>query len=49
VRSDRPQIREITTATAAANGHMARVNYSLGFVTTGAMIAVSAQIADLQL
>jgi GNAT superfamily N-acetyltransferase len=48
VRSERPELREIATGTAAANVHMARVNQSIGYVTIGDMIAVSAPVAELR-
>ncbi len=48
VRSDRPELREIATGTSAENVHMARVNHSIGYVTIGEMIAVSAKIAEVR-
>lgn len=48
VRSDRPELREIATGTGAENVHMARVNHSIGYVTIGDMIAVSAPTAEVR-
>lgn len=46
--SERPELTEVATGTAAANVHMARVNHSLGYVTISDMIAVSAKIAEVR-
>ncbi|GHH60863.1 GNAT family N-acetyltransferase [Lentzea cavernae] len=48
VLPERPALREIVTGTGASNIHMARVNHSLGFVTIGEMIAVSATVEEVR-
>ncbi|NKE55434.1 GNAT family N-acetyltransferase [Lentzea sp. PSKA42] len=48
VRSEKPELSEIATGTAAANAHMARINHSIGYVTIGDMIAVSAATAEVR-
>lgn len=48
VRSEKPELAEIATGTGAANTHMQRVNHSIGYVTIGDMVAVSARIAEVR-
>jgi GNAT superfamily N-acetyltransferase len=48
VRSDRPELQEISTGTGAANVHMAQLNHSIGFVTIGDMIMVNAKLEELR-
>jgi mycothiol synthase len=48
VRSERPDLTEMATGTAAANVHMTRVNHSIGYVTISDMIAVNAPITELR-
>ncbi|MFI6097205.1 GNAT family N-acetyltransferase [Lentzea sp. NPDC051213] len=49
VRAERPAVTQILTGTGAENAHMARVNHSVGFVTVGEMVSVSASISELRL
>ncbi|HWO59174.1 MAG TPA: GNAT family N-acetyltransferase [Umezawaea sp.] len=46
--ADRPRFQRIQTTTGAENTHMSRVNHQLGFVTARTMVAVNAEIGDLE-
>jgi GNAT superfamily N-acetyltransferase len=48
VRQERPELIEVMTGTAASNVHMQRVNHSIGYVTIGDMIAVSAKVEEVR-
>jgi GNAT superfamily N-acetyltransferase len=47
LRADRPQLKQVTTNTAADNVHMIRVNHQLGYVTVDGISVVEADVETL--